>query len=50
VTPAETARVLFDLAYRVGRLKPLNHDPEAFSVDRSEIESELMRLECAGKL
>jgi len=44
LTPAETARALFDLADRVGRLKPLNHDPEAFFVDRSEIEAELMRL------
>jgi hypothetical protein len=37
LTPAETARALFDLADRVGRLKPLNRDPEAFFVDRSEI-------------
>ena len=44
MTPAETARALFDLADRVGRLKPLNHDPEAFFVDRSEIEAELVRL------
>ena len=44
MTPAETARALFDLADRVGRLKPLNHDPEAFFVDRSEIEVELVRL------
>ena len=43
LTPAETARALFDLADRVGRLKPLNHDPEAFFVDRSEIEAELVR-------
>ena len=44
MTPAETARALSDLANRVGRLKPLNHDPEAFFVDRSEIEAELVRL------
>ena len=44
MTPAETTRALFDLADRVGRLKPLNHDPEAFFVDRSEIEAELVRL------
>ena len=44
MTPAETARALFGLADRVGRLKPLNHDPEAFFVDRSEIEAELVRL------
>ena len=44
MTPTETARALFDLADRVGRLKPLNHDPEAFFVDRSEIEAELVRL------
>ena len=44
MTPAETSRALFDLADRVGRLKPLNHDPEAFFVNRSEIEAELVRL------
>ena len=44
MTPAETARALFDLADRVGRLKPLSHDPEAFFDDRSEIEAELVRL------
>ena len=43
MTPAETARALFDLADRLGRLKPLNHDPEAFFVDRSEIEAELVQ-------
>ena len=42
MTPRETARALFDLADRVGRLKPLNRDPEAFFVDRSEIEGELV--------
>jgi len=44
LTPAETARALFGLADRVGRLKPLSRDPEAFFVDRSEIEAELVRV------
>jgi hypothetical protein len=44
MTPDEAARRLIALARRVGRLKPLNHDPERFFVDRGEVEADLMRL------
>ena len=44
MTPAEAAGRLFALAARVGRLKPLNHDPERFFVDRGEVEADLKRL------
>jgi len=44
MTPDQAAGRLFALAARVGRLKPLNHDPEAFFVDRGEVEADLKRL------
>jgi hypothetical protein len=44
LTPAEAARSMLALADRVERLKPLNHDPEKYHVEKSEIVVELGEL------
>jgi hypothetical protein len=44
ISAAEAAARLRGLADRVGRLKPMSSDPEKFHVDKSEIESELVKL------
>lgn len=40
----EASRICSSLASRVDRLRPLNHDPEAYFVERGEIVNELVKL------
>jgi hypothetical protein len=42
----EASRKLIDIKDRIGRLKPLNHDPEKYFTDRGEIERELGEIAC----
>ena len=42
--PDELAHVLRDLAERVERLRPLNHDPELYFVSRDEIRADMQKL------
>ena len=42
--PEDLAQILRDLARRIERLQPLNHDPERYFVNRDELRAELQTL------
>jgi hypothetical protein len=44
VEAGQASQAIFALISRLERLKPLNHDPEAYFVERSEIEAGLRRV------
>ena len=44
MTPDEAARRLRALVARLARLKPLNHDPERYFVERDAVEKELLEV------
>ena len=44
MTPAEAARRLREIVGRLSRNQPLNHDPQKYFEDRSQIESDLLSV------